>query len=428
MSQLGLLAEEVSDRIVDEEGILRIDPFLHPLLDKRQRFLEMNGRLTMFVLSSDQNMLFYHSDAPLKEGVWYLTEVLKQQKLSGELEIDRGQHLDYLIREVSDEEETQALVVMLYPSDDNAVLMKQMPLLAAFLFVSGILGWIVIYMLTRTLSRPIKQVVAASKQIVGGNYDLQLSMDMKEKELYELTRSFQEMSVRLKQVEWMRTELLAGVTHELKTPVASISGLIQAIRDGVVDEQETAEFYDICIKESQRLQKMIEDLLDFNSFVIGEINLCMEASDISELVRELSYQWSILPENQHLNVFVDDTELKNTDLIEIDSSRLQQILYNLFNNAKQAFHSPNGVITVRIYNSDSYVFVDVEDQGCGIPAEEQQYIFERFYRGTNKKSRVRGLGLGLTFSRMLARAMGGDLMLKQSSSEGTIFTLMLKKT
>lgn len=256
----------------------------------------------------------------------------------------------------------------------------------------------------------------------------QLSMDMKEKELYELTRSFQEMSVRLKQVEWMRTELLAGVTHELKTPVASISGLIQAIRDGVVDEQETAEFYDICIKESQRLQKMIEDLLDFNSFVIGEINLCMEASDISELVRELSYQWSILPENQHLNVFVDDTELKNTDLIEIDSSRLQQILYNLFNNAKQAFHSPNGVITVRIYNSDSYVFVDVEDQGCGIPAEEQQYIFERFYRGTNKKSRVRGLGLGLTFSRMLARAMGGDLMLKQSSSEGTIFTLMLKKT
>ena len=155
------------------------------------------------------------------------------------------------------------------------------------------LGLAVIYLLTRKLSKPIKEVAEAAKQIVEGNYDIHLEKGIKEKEVYELTRSFKEMSERLQQLELMRAELLAGVTHELKTPIASIDGLIQAVKDEVVTGEEAKEFLEISLKETNRLQKMVEDLLDFNYFAVGAIKVNKEMQNINQLIQEITHQWLI---------------------------------------------------------------------------------------------------------------------------------------
>jgi len=102
------------------------------------------------------------------------------------------------------------------------------------------------------------------------------------------------------------------------------------------------------------------------------------------------------------------------------------VLTNLLNNAKQAV-GKKGTIKLVLYETDSDMRLDVKDDGQGIPLAEQSLVFERFFRGSNKKDKVRGLGLGLSFSRMIAKALGGDLVLGESSPQGSTFTLILPK-
>ncbi|MGG1572240.1 HAMP domain-containing sensor histidine kinase [Fictibacillus sp. NRS-1165] len=231
-----------------------------------------------------------------------------------------------------------------------------------------------------------------------------------------MVTSFEEMTQRLTQLEKLRAELLAGVTHDLKTPVTSISGLIQAVRDGIVTGEERQEFLDITLKEIGRLQTMIADLLDFNSLSAGAFTIHPETCNLNELIPIIIREWSVTQQSDiHCSVNVPDELIyKKTDPL-----RLQQILINLLNNAVQAMNG-NGRITVSVSERS----IDVADTGTGIPENEQPYIFERFFRGEKKKLKVRGLGLGLPFSRMLAKALGGNLILKESSPNGSTFSMV----
>ncbi|MCH5584712.1 HAMP domain-containing histidine kinase [Shimazuella sp. AN120528] len=290
----------------------------------------------------------------------------------------------------------------------------------------GISGFFVIYWLSKRLTRPIRKVADAASQIRKGNYQVTLSEEeIREKEIYELVSSFKEMAVRLKKLEEIRTELLAGVTHELKTPITSISGLIQAVKDRVVDGEEVEEFLDISIAESKRLENMIEDLLDFNSYAVGALQVKLEKMNMNELLKEVIHHWQVTNRDDSTEVTVSLPE--NILWAHGDRLRIQQILFNLLRNS-QAACKEDGMIKLKLYqDSKEMISVDVMDTGCGISLDEQPFIFERFFRGAAKKDRVRGLGLGLPFSKMLAKAQKGILVLKESSSDGTIFTLLLPK-
>ena len=134
------------------------------------------------------------------------------------------------------------------------------------------------------------------------------------------------------------------------------------------------------------LQKMVEDLLDFNSFAVGEITVNKEMLGLNELVQEICYQWSIVQEEGTKLT----THLPNEPILfDSDPVRIQQILINLLNNAKQAM-GENGEIDVTVYKRDGKVSIDVHDNGSGIPINEQDLIFERFFRGEDKKHKVRG--------------------------------------
>ncbi|MDR6554981.1 HAMP domain-containing sensor histidine kinase [Paenibacillus qinlingensis] len=290
----------------------------------------------------------------------------------------------------------------------------------------ALLGWFVIYMLTRRLIKPIKEVADAAEQLMQGNYDVTFKSNSKEQEVAQLIATFQEMSSRLKQLESLRTLLLAGVTHELKTPVASISGLLQAIQDKVVEGEESEEFIQLSLKEAQRMHHMVEDLLDFNGFATGALRTTNEQMELNAFVREVVYQWQIAQE-EHQKLEIHIQSVRDSIQIKGDSGRIQQILINLLNNSLHAGAS-RGPLLLSLYDyNDTHIGIYVADQGKGIAVDEQPYIFERFYRGSVKKHKVRGLGLGLPYSLMLAQAQGGQLFLRESTEQGSIFALTLVK-
>jgi signal transduction histidine kinase len=248
---------------------------------------------------------------------------------------------------------------------------------------------------------------------------VELHTDAKEQELYDLLSSFKEMTNRLTHLEKLRAELLAGVTHDLKTPVTSISGLVQAVKDGIVSGEERDEFLDITLKEVHRLQSMIEDLLNFNSLSAGAFTIRNEKCSMNKLVENIVHQWKVtLNDDIELHVQLPDEQIVR----ETDPLRLQQILINLLNNSYQALGEHRS-ITVSLTKYS----IDVQDTGSGIPEKEQPYVFERFFRGEKKKLKVRGLGLGLPFSKMLAKAIGADLILMKSLPQGTIFSIVWER-
>lgn len=285
-------------------------------------------------------------------------------------------------------------------------------------------GWCIVYLLTRRLVKPIRQAVDAANQIVAGNYDLQVNLKQPEKEIHQLMVSIKEMADRLRQLEETRAQMLAGVTHELKTPVASISGLIQAVKEGVVSGEEADEFLNNSLKQTDRLHKIIDDLLAFNSFAGNVAAVKEEMANPEEIVRDIVGRWSRGRPATDLEVTVEADRESRNGRIWTDPARVEQILVNLLNNAKDAMEI-GGKIRVRLVAVESGFRIQVEDTGSGIEQEEQSDIFEPFYRGKAKRRKVSGLGLGLPFSRMIARALGGDLVLSDSGPGGTTFALTL---
>jgi signal transduction histidine kinase len=152
----------------------------------------------------------------------------------------------------------------------------------------------------------------------------------------------------------------------LKTPVTSISGLVQAIKDGIVSGDEQKEFLEITMKEVHRLQRMIEDLLDYNSLTAGAFSIRTEKTNMNELLKEIVHHWKItLNEEFDCKVIVPDEIIyKDTDPL-----RLQQILINLLNNSYQALGKNDSIIVSLSKNA-----IDVQDTGSGIPEKEQPYI------------------------------------------------------
>ncbi|MCJ7841634.1 HAMP domain-containing histidine kinase [Lederbergia sp. NSJ-179] len=322
------------------------------------------------------------------------------------------------------EEEVIGWVVMVESKQNLSRVKQEYTQLAIMIISLALLGWAAIYILTTRLSKPIKDVATAAKHIAEGNYRIDLPNNSKEKEVYELIHSFEEMTKKLERLESLRTELLAGVTHELKTPVTSISGLLQAIKDGVVTGEEAKEFVNLSLHETEKMKKMVEDLLAFNQFAAKAVDVNKKRHDLNDVVEGAVYSWNV-PQDER-GTKVNLTLLGSPVEVNIDPIRFQQIMTNLLNNAKQAMDQA-GEIDVTLHEEAAHILIDVKDVGKGIPAEEQPFIFERFYRGEGKKYKVRGLGLGLSLSKMIAQALGGDLVLLKSSPSGTVFRIYLPK-
>jgi signal transduction histidine kinase len=420
-----LLAAEMADRMVGDDGRMRLGPDLFQDVERRRRTIPFNEVPRFVILDKDKRILSgsfpeLHRDMLIKvEGITSSGERVKIISAGPR----PGMRFYTVQKEIQYNGKTLGWVIILQPEKILVGDPWQLRMLVILLLSLGLLGWGVIYLLTRKLSHPIGELADAAEQIVAGNYEVNLHKDVREREFYELMTSFEEMADRLKHLEHMRTELLAGVTHELKTPVTAISGLIQAVQEDVVTGDEAKEFLAICRRETNRLQSMVEDLLDFNSFVTGDVKVHKEQTHMNELLSELVRQWQMVQDAGEVDVRL---HLPSREvLLDTDPLRVQQILYNLLNNAKQASVRKPARIEVALSEVSGKAQIDVTDWGAGIPQAEQALIFERFYRGEDKKRLVRGLGIGLPFSRMMARSLGGDLVLWQSGSGMTVFRVVL---
>ncbi|WP_034756979.1 two-component system histidine kinase PnpS [Rossellomorea vietnamensis] len=229
----------------------------------------------------------------------------------------------------------------------------------------------------------------------------------------------------LKKLEQMRKDFVANVSHELKTPITSIKGFSETLLDGAMDDPETLKsFLDIILKESDRLQSLIQDLLELSKIEKQGFQLFVEEVEVAGLIEDVI---PILKEKAKPKDISLQADFESRGTAEVDSYRLKQVFINLISNAI-AYTPKGGNVSVTVQDDQDKVYVKVKDNGMGISQEELPRIFERFYRVDKARSRNSGgTGLGLAIVKHIIEAHEGDIEVESELEKGTTFTVTLNK-
>jgi two-component system, OmpR family, phosphate regulon sensor histidine kinase PhoR len=230
----------------------------------------------------------------------------------------------------------------------------------------------------------------------------------------------------LKKLEQMRKDFVANVSHELRTPITSIKGFSETLLDGAMNDKETLEmFLNIILRESDRLQSLITDLLDLSKMEKQGFQLNVHETDIRGILEDVIAILDKKPEKKNIGLVLRGDKAA---VAEVDGLRIKQIFINLIGNAI-TYTSAGGEVSVSLSQTDSSVEVKIRDNGIGIDEAEIPRIFERFYRVDKARSRDSGgTGLGLAIVKHLIEAHGGSIGVESKVDEGTVFTVTLKKS
>ena len=249
-----------------------------------------------------------------------------------------------------------------------------------------------------------------------------------EERVAERTQDLQSANERLQELDQLKSSFVSIVSHELRTPMTSIKGLVENMLDGLTGQINDRQiFYLGRIKHNiERLTRMINDLLDLSRIEAGRMDLHPSAVNMGSLAREVVEM--LQPMAQERSLILDAHISDALGFISGDRDKLIQIFTNLLNNALKFTESP-GTVTVEVkQREDGMIQTCVVDTGCGIPFEEQQTIFERFYRGQSSEMKNRGAGLGLAITKSLVELHGGSIWVESVPGEGCHFCFILPVT
>lgn len=219
---------------------------------------------------------------------------------------------------------------------------------------------------------------------------------------------------------------VANVSHELRTPLTCIKGYTETLLEGAMEDKElTRRWLSTIYTETQRLERLIKDLLDISMMEADQVDLQMVGCDLKEIV---SHTVTVLKPRAEENEMVIHAELPaNAPLWKLDHDRISQVLLNLIDNAVK-YSSPGSNVYVRLFFSAERATIEIRDEGQGIPAEDLPRIFERFYRVEKARStRFGGRGLGLSIAKHLIDAHGGELTAESEFGKGSKFTITLPR-
>ena len=299
---------------------------------------------------------------------------------------------------------------------------------AIALALSGIVGML----LARAITRPLRRLTTAAGAVAQGRFDEQVPVRSSD-ELGRLSRAFNDMVSRLRAARLMQTTFVANVSHELRTPLTAIKSLVETLRDGAVDDVSVRDrFLETVETETDRLIRLVNDLLVLTRADAEALNLNREPLDLAELARVTMAQLTPQAEAKQLALQLDVAPA--APLAWADRDRISQVLVNLLDNAVKYSHQGNAVtVSVAPDAAGRSVLVRVTDHGIGISAEDLPHIGRRFYRADKARTRTRthdrgtqsGSGLGLSIAAALIEAHGGRLWVESEEGAGTTvgFTL-----
>lgn len=282
-----------------------------------------------------------------------------------------------------------------------------------------IVGSILILIASRYLVNPLKKLTLATEKLARGNFNVNVSVNNKD-ELGTLAESFNHMAGELKQLEQMRQDFVSNVSHEIQSPLTSIRGFSKALRASDLDVNDRNKYLEIIERESERLSRLSDNLLKLASLESEHHPFHPTTYDLDEQLRRIVVfyepQWSA----KELDM---DLALPRVKIVA-DADQLSQVWMNVIGNAIK-FTPAQGHIFIKLVALRDRVQIWIQDNGIGIPEDEQGRIFDRFYKVDQARQRDSGNGLGLAITRKIIEMHDGTIEVQSEHGKGTLFLIVL---
>ena len=293
--------------------------------------------------------------------------------------------------------------------------------------IAAVIALLVGIFLSRTLTRPIRELTQATHAVSEGDLSQQVPVRSND-ELGELAQAFNRMSSELSRSVNARKQMTADIAHELRTPLSLILGHAEAVHDGVLPPSQ--ENFEIIREEAARLEHLVNDLRILSLADAGELSIAPQTIEPQRLLQEVAaiYQY----QTQRKNITLDLEIASPLSSIEVDPGRMTQVLTNILDNALR--HTPEGgkiILSAQDATADDQVELAIQDSGPGLKAEDLDRIFDRFYRTDSSRQRdgdiPGGSGLGLAIARSIVQTHGGQLSAESESGKGLRVIIRLPK-
>lgn len=302
-------------------------------------------------------------------------------------------------------------------------------LLFLFIMIIGLLN----YLVSRSIIKPISILKKGAERIKSGDLNFEIKATSND-EIGQLNRSFEEMRIKLKesvnlqlQYEENRKELLSNISHDLKTPITSIIGYVEGIKDGVANTpQKMDKYLSTVYSKARDMDSLIDEL-----FLFSKLDLKKEPFTFETV--ELDKYMSDYVEELHLDLLQQGIEIElqlthKPIYVIVDREKLKRVLANLISNCMKYMNKSRKIITISLHEGLYDVVVQVTDNGCGIESSALPYIFNRFYRAEqSRNSLTGGSGLGLAIVKQITCEHGGDIWATSEVGKGTSIFFSLKK-
>ena len=289
------------------------------------------------------------------------------------------------------------------------------------------LAFIIVYLVSYRMTKPLREMSLASKQYANGDFSKRItrpkSMFNNNDEIEELVQAFNSRAQALATLEMSRRSFVSNVSHELKTPMTTIGGFIDGILDGTIESDKQNQYLKIVSDEVKRLSRLVTGMLNMSKLEAGELDIKPVEFDISEMLFRTLLGFEQFIDKKHIEIIgLDELQINR---VTADKDMINQVVYNLIDNAVK-FTPDGGYIEIRSKADAEKVIIKIKNSGKGIPAEEIDKIFERFYKIDKSRSfDVKGAGMGLYLCKTIIELHGGQIVARSNEGEFAEFIFQL---
>ncbi|MEE1002841.1 MAG: ATP-binding protein [Acutalibacteraceae bacterium] len=288
-----------------------------------------------------------------------------------------------------------------------------------------LLAFMATYLVSAQLTKPLRQMVQVIKKIESGDFSARLPVDRKD-EIGLLADSINKMAVSVGQLEGMRRDFISSVSHELKTPMTTISGFVDGILDGTIPKEETSKYLQIVSDETKRLSRLVNSMLQLSRLQSETIKLNKTTFNLSDMIISIFLSFEQKIENKHLEI--SGLDLLRPVSITADRDLIYQVVYNLTENAIK-FTPEGGTVSVTSGVEKQLVKFSIKNTGEGLRQSEMAKIFERFYKTDRSRSNDKtGMGFGLYIVKTIVGLHNGKITVGSVLGEYTQFDVTLPDT
>ena len=283
---------------------------------------------------------------------------------------------------------------------------------------------IAVYVISERIIAPLKEISRAAKKFASGQLDVRVRVHGCQ-EVAELAAAFNNMAESLEASEKMRNTFISNVSHDLRTPMTSISGFVDGILDGVIPNEKHEHYLRIVSDEIKRLSRLVVSLLDLSRIQAGERKFTMMPFDICEMARQILFSFEKKIESKKLSIVFDFDEENLTAIADRDA--IYQVLYNLCDNAVK-FSSEGGMLKLSINKAKNRKYlVSIYNEGQGISTGDVSHVFERFYKSDKSRGLDKsGVGLGLYISKTIIEAHDEEIWVESTEGQYCCFSFTIK--